>query len=652
MRWAFKGFELDADAFELRKGGEPVSTEPQVLSLLILLVENRNRLVTKDEIVERIWDGRAISDAAISSRIKSARQLIDDDGKQQNLIRTVHGRGFRFVGEVESADGGGPQSETTVSPPSAAAPAGAEVASRPGSRRNWMLVAGLALVSVITLSLLAYLYGNPSGKWATNDHSVAVAVIPFSSPAEDGDQGREIAAAIVTGLSDRTDFAMLSSTSSFSLADRGMTVAQIASELGATHILEGDLRGSGEKRRLDLRLVEGSTQRQIWSGTVQNYPADANNILGLAVRRTAAVVQAYLEVGAGRVDIPDGTSPDAIREYRRGLEIELATIGRDPLLSRQQFFGAAREKAPGWADAHGAFAWSTLFARPETLALEYEEQHALIREAIARSLQIDPDNRWARLTEAVHMTRYGTDLAAALELHRELAEDEPNWPLALKMYAQALLIGGHYREAVAQFDQIDALNALPTHNGKFIRSYALRGIGRAMNSRRLALDCEARCFWYYHGWYEAILLAEFRSSADFEAALDTMILALDSSDPQSPAREVGFAANTGEMMAETARFLRGSGSRPEQEFGLVSIPALVAHKDGDLEGAMAHLEQLNGDWIPANAIFELLYDDGLRLPDEIRADPRYHEIMARPHFKAVLDHRAANGQTAGAPIDR
>lgn len=88
------------DAFELRRAGETVPAEPQVLSLLFLFAENRNRLLTKDEIVEKIWDGRAISDAALSSRIKSARQLLGDDGKQQRFIKTVHGKGFRFVGDV------------------------------------------------------------------------------------------------------------------------------------------------------------------------------------------------------------------------------------------------------------------------------------------------------------------------------------------------------------------------------------------------------------------------------------------------------------------------------------------------------------------------------------------------------------------------
>ena len=96
---------FDLRKFELRKGGRVLSAEPQVLSVIFLLVENRDRLVTKDELIDAVWDGRAVSDSAISSRIKSARQLLGDDGEAQRLIRTIHGRGFRFIGEVIACEG-------------------------------------------------------------------------------------------------------------------------------------------------------------------------------------------------------------------------------------------------------------------------------------------------------------------------------------------------------------------------------------------------------------------------------------------------------------------------------------------------------------------------------------------------------------------
>ena len=97
---------IDTDTCEVRLNGRHTPVEPQVFDLLVLLVTNRHRLVPKDEIVERIWNGRAISDATLSSRIRAARKAIGDDGNAQSLIRTVQRRGFRFVGGISIEHGG------------------------------------------------------------------------------------------------------------------------------------------------------------------------------------------------------------------------------------------------------------------------------------------------------------------------------------------------------------------------------------------------------------------------------------------------------------------------------------------------------------------------------------------------------------------
>lgn len=90
MIFRFDDIELDTDRYELRCGGVVLPVEPQVFALLELLVANPDRLITKDELNERIWNGRVVSEAVVNSRIRSARQAIGDDGKAQRLIRTVH----------------------------------------------------------------------------------------------------------------------------------------------------------------------------------------------------------------------------------------------------------------------------------------------------------------------------------------------------------------------------------------------------------------------------------------------------------------------------------------------------------------------------------------------------------------------------------
>src|SRR3977135_3813086 len=100
MIFTINGCSIDTDAYEVRRNGNLVPVEPQVFDLLIQLLENSDRVVTKDEIIERAWHGRIVSEAALSSRIKAVRQAIGDDGASQACIRTIRRRGFRVVAEV------------------------------------------------------------------------------------------------------------------------------------------------------------------------------------------------------------------------------------------------------------------------------------------------------------------------------------------------------------------------------------------------------------------------------------------------------------------------------------------------------------------------------------------------------------------------
>ncbi len=117
MLFRFDTFELDTDRVELRRSdGTAVPLERQVYQLLLLLVSNGDRLTTRDEIVESIWDGRPISDAAIDSRISAVRAAVGDAGREQRLVRTVHGKGFRFLGRVTFGQAG--PARTERGPPS------------------------------------------------------------------------------------------------------------------------------------------------------------------------------------------------------------------------------------------------------------------------------------------------------------------------------------------------------------------------------------------------------------------------------------------------------------------------------------------------------------------------------------------------------
>ncbi len=123
MIYSIGEYRIDARTYEVWRGSERISVEPQVLELLLFLIEHREQVVTKEQIFEHVWKGRVVSESALSSRIKAVRKLLGDDGNRQSVIRTVYGRGFRFVGELSAPSTGG-DADVAVS---AAAPLTLEV---------------------------------------------------------------------------------------------------------------------------------------------------------------------------------------------------------------------------------------------------------------------------------------------------------------------------------------------------------------------------------------------------------------------------------------------------------------------------------------------------------------------------------------------
>src|SRR5215472_17018163 len=106
MQFHFGNHVLDVDRRELRRGSDPVAVEPQVFDLLIYLVQNRDRVVSKDDLIASVWGGRIVSDSTLTSRINAARKAVGDTGRDQKLIRTIARKGLRFVGVVRTQSNG------------------------------------------------------------------------------------------------------------------------------------------------------------------------------------------------------------------------------------------------------------------------------------------------------------------------------------------------------------------------------------------------------------------------------------------------------------------------------------------------------------------------------------------------------------------
>jgi DNA-binding winged helix-turn-helix (wHTH) protein len=102
VQFVFAGHTLDTDRRELRRGAESIAVEPQVFDLVVYLLENRDRVVSRDDLIASVWGGRIVSESTLATRINAARKALGDSGDQQKLIRTIARKGLRFVAEVQA----------------------------------------------------------------------------------------------------------------------------------------------------------------------------------------------------------------------------------------------------------------------------------------------------------------------------------------------------------------------------------------------------------------------------------------------------------------------------------------------------------------------------------------------------------------------
>lgn len=281
MIHAFESFELDASRFELRRDGLRVAVEPQVLSLLFLLADNAHRLVSRDEIIATVWEGRIVSESALSSRIKSARQAIGDDGFSQRLIRTVHGKGFRFVG-LHTA----PLAMTAV----------------PGD-------APVQLVSPLD----DVRPGRPS-----------IAVLPFSvlGPADGGElMALAIPHDLITELSRLHWLFVIARGSSFRFDAPNTDVRNVGKRLGARYCLTGTVGHASGGISIVVELTDTQDRGVIW-GESYDAPTDrVHEIRSSIIASVVAALEIQLpahEAQAARLKSPEKI--DAWAAYHLGLQ--------------------------------------------------------------------------------------------------------------------------------------------------------------------------------------------------------------------------------------------------------------------------------------------------------------------------------------------
>ncbi len=431
MRLRFASCELDLDRQELRRSGEPVHVEPQVFDLLAHLVRNRDRVVSKDELIETIWGGRIISEAALSSRINAARRAVGDTGEDQALIRTMHKRGFRFVAEVgEDA------------PEAGLPPAGQDVPEAAPAPRAFLPPMGRTSIAVLP-------FANEGGAADTEYFSYGL--------TED----------IIRLLARYRWLTVLSRHSTFPFRGQDLPPVEIGRALGVRYLLQGAVRRRGDRVRITADLVSAESGTQLWSESFDHRLDDIFAIQDEMAEAIAAVIEPELatverELAARKP--PDNL--DAWECYQRGL-FHLWGFTAPGFAEAEASFRRAVEIEPGLARAHAALSYVNL---QQAFASEPEKRAARLAVALSaaqRSVVLDERDCMCHcvLGRAQTAHRSYEPAVAALEHSIEL---NPSFAQAYFALGFTLTWCGRAEESIALSERAVALSPRDPHLWTFL----------------------------------------------------------------------------------------------------------------------------------------------------------------------------------------
>ena len=347
MSWQFGEYRLDPERFELVRRDEPVPAEPQVLALIIHLVRHRARMVSKDELAEVIWPDRAVSDASISSRIRSARQALGDTGEKQAVIRTIHGKGFRFVAEVVD--------RVTARPERGGAPVGRETAdlSRPS---------------------VAVLPFRPLGE------SPDLAVLASAIPHE-----------IIQALSRLRWLAVIARGSSFRFRQPTNTdLDLLGTALGAGYVLSGMIECLFGTVVLVVELSDTSSGEVIWADRLTSPLDGIADLRQRVVARVATALDLHVPQNEVRLAGLGGFDKlDAWKTFHLGLNQLYRFTPEANQLARFHFENAIALD-PMFARAHAGLSFTRFIDAFLNLGPDNREAAAAARRLAERGVELDP----------------------------------------------------------------------------------------------------------------------------------------------------------------------------------------------------------------------------------------------------------------------
>jgi TolB-like protein/Flp pilus assembly protein TadD len=430
LRYLFEEYAFDTDRRELHRGTDAVSITPQVFDLLDYLIRNRERVVSKDELINAIWNGRSVSDAALTTRLNAARGAIGDSGEDQRFIKTLPRRGFRFVGQVREA--------REVADPT------------PGDA--------------------------PESAPAIPDKP-SIAVLPFANMSGDPEQeyfADGMVEEITTALSRFTWLFVIARNSSFTFKGKAVDIKEVGRRLGVRYVLQGAVRKASGKVRITGQLIEAATGAHIWA---DKFEREMTDIFALQDEVTRAVVSAIQpKLFLAEIALATRRRPEDLTAYNLYLRAiqQAVRSTRESLAEALRLAQRALELDPQFAAAAalaGDCHMENMF-RSYAIDPQFERKEAVRLMNLALSLDDhDPDTL---ATAALISALLVGDGEAAIEMADQAVTLNPNSYHAWNRRGWVNNTAGQPEEAIRSFER--AIRMSPVDPKQFT---ALTGMGFA-----------------------------------------------------------------------------------------------------------------------------------------------------------------------------
>ena len=430
LRYLFEEYAFDTARRQLCRGPDVIAVTPQVFDLLAYLIRHRERVVTKDDLIGAIWNGRIVSDAALTTRLNAARCAIGDSGAEQRLIKTLPRKGFRFVGQVREAR---------------------EVAGpNPGDA--------------------------PESAPAVPDQP-SIAVLPFANMSGDPEQeyfADGMVEEITTALSRFKGLFVIARNSSFTFKGKAVDIKEVGRRLGVRYVLEGEVRKASGKVRITGRLIEAATGTHIWA---DRFERDMTDIFALQDDVTLAIVSAIQpKLFQAEIALASRRRPENLTAYDfflRALQQALRST-REGLAEALRLVQRALELDPGFAGA------ATLAGacHMENVVRNYAVDPQLDRKEAVRlmrlALSLDDGDPVTLAEAALISALLVGDCETEIEIADRAVTLNPNSYRAWNCRGWVYKVAGQPEEAIRSFER--AMRMSPVDPQQFT---ALTGMGFA-----------------------------------------------------------------------------------------------------------------------------------------------------------------------------